>query len=209
MIGAGELGQCVYARAQLSCWYPPMEEAWRQDADLGGGGSLVDMGGHCIDLLEMFLGRVKRISCFVNRSVHDYASEDSAVVMLQFEKGALGTVDTFFCIPDDSSKNALEIYGSKGSIIARGTLGQAESGEMIAYVQEGGGYDPQQQRTSGAGRVIDPAPVNTCRAEIEEFSEAILEGREPLNNAPLGVRSQAILAACYESAETGRVVALD
>lgn len=80
MIQEGKLGQPVYGRAQLSCWYPPIEGAWRQDPKTGGGGSLVDMGSHCIDLLEMFFGKIKSVSCFINNNVHSYKSEDSAVV---------------------------------------------------------------------------------------------------------------------------------
>ena len=56
IIQSGKLGRPVYGRAQLSCWYPPLEGAWRQDPSQGGGGSLADMGVHCIDLLEMFFG---------------------------------------------------------------------------------------------------------------------------------------------------------
>ncbi|MGC8972146.1 MAG: Gfo/Idh/MocA family protein, partial [bacterium] len=41
MIKNGELGEIVFARAQLSCWYPPISGAWRQDPTLGGGGSLI------------------------------------------------------------------------------------------------------------------------------------------------------------------------
>jgi len=48
--------------------------------------------------------------------------------------------------------------------------------------------------------------VNTYRAEIEEFSRAILEKREPANNVSLGLRSQKILGACYESAAKGEVI---
>ena len=117
LIQAGKLGKPVYARAQLSCWYPPMLKAWRQFPALGGGGSLIDMGSHCIDLLEMLFGMVKKVSCFTNCGVHAYASEDSAVVLLQFTNGATATVDTFFCIPDNSSKNALELYGLKRQYI--------------------------------------------------------------------------------------------
>ena len=63
MIDEGTLGRMVLGRAQLSCWYPPIPGAWRQDPATGGGGSLIDMGGHCIDLLETFLGRARRVSC--------------------------------------------------------------------------------------------------------------------------------------------------
>jgi len=207
LIRQGRLGRPVYARAQLSCWYPPLEGAWRQDPTTGGGGSLIDMGGHCIDLLEMFFGNVVKVSCFTNSTVHDYESEDSAVATLFFENGALGTVDTFFCIPDAGSRNVLELYGSKGSILAQGTIGQAPAGQMVASLEDDSlAYDAQQARTGGQDIVIAPEPVNTYQAEIEEFSRAILEDRASLIGGDLGLRSQKILTACYESARTGKTV---
>jgi len=209
IIQGDRLGKCVYGRAQLSCWYPPMEGAWRQSPETGGGGSLMDMGSHCIDLLEMFFGKLKSVSCFINNSVHSYDSEDSAIVSLFFENGAMATVDTYFCIPDNSSKNVLELYGSKGSILAKGTIGQGDDGEMIAYLEEEDtGYDAQQARNAGEGLVINPTPVNTYLAEIEEFSNAILEKREPRNNVEISLQSQKVLAACYESAKTAKVIEL-
>ena len=210
LIREGALGQPVFGRAQLSCWYPPMPGAWRQDPALSGGGSLMDMGGHCIDLLEMFFGPISSVSCFTNRTVHSYASEDSAVVNLRFANGALGVVDAFFCMPDAASQNRLELYGSLGSILAQGTIGQGAQGEMTAFLQQGaGGYDAQQARDANGGTRINPPPVNPYRAEIEEFSQAIIENRAPSNSAELGLQSQRVLAACYESAKTATVVHLD
>ncbi len=209
LIKKGKLGRPVYARAQLSCWYPPIEGAWRQDPATGGGGALIDMGGHCIDLLEMFFGKVARVSCFVNNTVHDYKSEDSATAMLFFENGAMGTVDTFFCIPDNSSKNVLELYGSKGSILAQGTIGQGPAGRMTAFLeQDEKDYDARQARTEAQAIAIDPPPVNTYQAEIEEFSQAVIDDREPAISGELGLRSQKVLTACYESARLGKVVTL-
>jgi len=207
LIKEGKLGKPTYARAQLSCWYPSIEGAWRQDPSTGGGGSLIDMGGHCIDLLEMFFGPVVKVSCFIKNTVHDYKSEDSAVAMLFFENGALGTVDTFFCIPDNSSKNVLELYGSKGSILAKETIGQAPAGQMAAFLeQDSEEYDAQQARTEAQGMIIAPEPVNTYQAETEEFSQAIIDEREPVISGELGLRSQKLLTACYESARSGKVI---
>jgi len=207
MIEEGKLGKPVYGRAQLSCWYPPIEGAWRQQPARGGGGSLIDMGGHCIDLLEMFFGPVVQVSCFINNSVHAYAPEDSAVAMLSFENGALGTVDTFFCIPDEASENVVELYGSRGSIIARGTIGQGAEGHMVARLKQAEeAYDAQQGRQTGGFISIDPAPINTYRAEIEEFSQALLDGRPSVLAGKSGLRSQMVLTACYNSGRTGRAV---
>jgi predicted dehydrogenase len=207
LIRKGRLGKPVYARTQLSCWYPPIRGAWRQDPELGGGGSLIDMGGHCLDLLELFFGPAKSVSCMVNHSVHDYASEDSAVVLARFKNGALATVDTFFCIPDNSSQNRLEFYGSKGCILAQGTLGQGTAGDMVAFLEtDGKDYDAHQERATCAGRRITPSPVNMYRAEIEAFSQALLDGLDTEAFALAGLRSQIIVEACYRSARTGREV---
>jgi predicted dehydrogenase len=209
LIREGRLGKPVFARAQLSCWYPPLPGAWRQDPAQGGGGSLIDMGGHCIDLLEMFFGPLAAVTCRRASLVQAYASEDSAVALLRFASGALGVVDAFFCIPDQASLNRLELYGSLGSILAKGTIGQGEHGEMWATLnQSPSGYDARQTRLSGGAMAINPEPVNTYRAEIEEFGGAIAEGRDPLHSATLGLQSQRVIAACYESARTGYEVTL-
>jgi len=205
MVQDGKIGKPVFGRAQLSCWYPPMDGAWRQDPGTGGGGSLMDMGSHCLDLLEMFFGEIDTVSCFISNNVHSYKSEDSAIVSLKFMNGALATVDTFFCIPDNSSKNVLELYGSRGSILAKGTIGQGDSGEMMAYLEnDAAGYDAQQVREESDAISINPAPINTYLSEIIEFSDALLENRAPGNDATIGLQSQKILAACYRSAESGQ-----
>lgn len=208
MVRHGRLGKLVYGRAQLSCWYPPIPGAWRQDPAQGGGGSLMDMGGHTIDLLEMFFGPAVQVACFTGNLVHGYASEDSAAALLRFANGALATVDAFFSIPDASSKNRLELYGTRGSILAEGTIGQGERGKMTAFLEEAeAAYEAQQrERTLEGGLAIAPQPVNMYRAEIEAFSAAVLEGRPVPVDGEVGLRSQKVLAACYESARTGKIV---
>ena len=54
---------------------------------------------------------------------------------------------------------------------------------MIAYLEaDDAGYDAAQSREGGSGITISPPPVNTYRAEIEEFNSAIRENRPPVNN---------------------------
>jgi predicted dehydrogenase len=104
----------------------------------------------------------------------------------------------------------LELYGSKGSILATGTIGQGAAGEMVAFLEvEGKAYDAQQARAEAQGMVIAPVPVNTYQAEIEEFSRAVIEDREPVVGAEAGLRNQKILSACYASAKSGKVVEVD
>ncbi len=166
----------------------------------------MDMGGHCLDLLELFFGPIDRVACLLGHTVHEYAPEDSALVSAVFRNGALGTVDAFFSIPDESSENVLELYGSGGSILARNTIGQGSAGAMRALLGCGeGGYAERQDRQA-AGEPIAPEPVNPYRAEIEEFGRAVLEHRAPAVTGEDGLRSQCLLAACYEAARSGAPV---
>jgi predicted dehydrogenase len=124
LIDAGRLGKIVSMRAQLSCWYPKIEGAWRQDPAQGGGGALIDMASHLYDLLEYFAGPVRRVAALTGSLVQDYRSEDSSTTLLEFASGAHATVDCFFCVPDEASRTRLEIYGSQGAVLAEGTIGQ-------------------------------------------------------------------------------------
>ncbi len=210
MVQQGLLGRIVMARAQLSCWYPEIEGAWRQKKEFGGGGSLIDMGTHCIDLLEFIMDdKVAEVSCFTGNLIQKYEVEDTAVVMIRFKNGAQGVVDNCFSIPDNSSKNMLEIYGTKGSILCKGTIGQGDEGEAISYIEEGKQYDADQQREPVAsGKIIKTEPVNTYKAEVEHFSDCIINDTEPSISGEDGIWSQKVGLACYKSARTEKVIKL-
>jgi predicted dehydrogenase len=211
MIADGELGTPVLGKAELTCWYPPIPGAFRQDPEKGGGGALADMGNHCIDLLEFLFGqRVKRVSGFMARLVQDYPVEDTAAVMLEFESGAVGMVNALFNVPDAAARNMLVVYGSKGSALTFGTIGQDSSGKIHAVVErEDKGYDAGQVRTEAAGEeVIVPEPVNMYQALVDGFSKAVAEDLEPPVTAEEGLWSQRVLEACYRAARTGQTVEL-
>lgn len=206
LVRSGDLGQVSFVRAQLTTWYPPMVGAWRQDPALGGGGALVDMGCHCIDLLESILqSSVVELSAFAGSPVHRYAVDDTAVVLLEFENGTVGTVDVSFGVPDECSRNRLEIYGSNASLLAEGTIGQGVGGTMIIHRRTDSDYDAQQKRESGQeGTPVTVQPVNTYRAEIEAMSKAVADDTRPEVSGEDGLWSQRIMEACYRSARDGR-----
>jgi len=211
MIDAGDLGTPVLGRAELTCWYPPIEGAFRQIQELGGGGALIDMGNHCIDLLEFFFGKVTRVACFTGNLVQDYETEDTAAVVLHFAGGAVGMVDTLFNVPDAAARNMLEVYGSKGSMVTQGTIGQDSGGSISAIIEgEVKGYDAQQAREAGAAeQIIEPEVVNMYETAIQGFCQAVENDTEPPVSAADGLWSHKVIDACYESARTGQVVAVE
>jgi predicted dehydrogenase len=70
------------------------------------------------------------------------------------------------------------------------------------------GNDAQEDRDASQGIALHPPPVNPYWAEIEEFSQAILEGRESRLGGSEGLRSRKILEGCYELANTSGIVVI-
>jgi len=210
MVEAGKLGKLVMGRAELTCWYPRIKGAWRQDPKLGGGGAFIDMASHCMDVLEMFFGKIERVTAFTNTLVQKYPVEDTAIALLRFKSGALGMVDALFNIPDEAGTCMLEVYGTLGSVIATGTIGQLSTGDMTArLITSKRGYAAQQDRT-GEVKVekIKPKPRNIYQAEIEEFSRAILENTKLPVTGEDGLWNLKLCLAVYKSAKTGRAVSV-
>jgi len=209
LIQAGKLGRLVYLRAQLSCWYPPIPGAWRQDPRTGGGGALMDMATHLFDLLEWFAGPVKRIVALTGNLVHCYKSEDAATTLLEFRSGAHATVDCFFCIPDEASRTRLEIYGSQGALLSEGTVGQSRGGRLegVFGLGDAAYHAAQNKDVTRRFAPISFAAVNPYTAECEYFADCILRGQPPaLNDARNALRILRLTDRAYAAARQGKVL---
>lgn len=210
LIERGDLGEPVSGRAQLTCWFPPIPGAWRQVKSLGGGGALSDMGCHCIDLLEWFLGETQEVTAFTGTLTHDYEVEDASTVLLRCSSGAQGMVDNFFNVPDQASRNVLEIYGTQGAVLCRRTIGQDGGGEMEVFSQEaGGGYDASQVRAMDEYKKVELDPVSLYAQEVDAMSQWIVEGKKPLISYDVGIRNIKVVEAAYQAAEEKRVISID
>jgi len=207
LIEEGRLGKVVFLRAQLSCWYPRIEGAWRQDPAKGGGGALIDMATHLYDLLEYFAGPVRRIAARTGNLVQDYASEDASTTLLEFASGAHGVVDCFFCIPDEASRTRLEVYGSQGAVLSEGTIGQGSRGKLEGIFGLGAaGYDAAQAKDIRPRfQRIRFRAVNPYTAECEYFADCILNQRPPEINGPQhALHIMEMVEKAYASARSGQ-----
>lgn len=211
LIDRGALGKIVYMRAQLSCWYPKIAGAWRQDPR-NGGGALIDMASHLYDLIQYFAGPVRKITALTGNLVQDYRSEDASTSLLELASGAHATVDCFFCIPDEASRTRLEIYGSAGAVLAEGTIGQSSGGKVEALLGAGSrSYDASQSKDVARkfGRIAFPK-INPYTAECSYFAECVLRGKPPaINDAESSLRLMEMIEKAYESAKNGRVCSVD
>ncbi len=203
MIMKGAIGRPVSMRAQLSCWYPEIPGAWRQDPSMGGGGSLIDMATHCFSLLGYLTGdRISGVFSMTTNQVHRYRSEDSATTLLRFESGCHATVDSFFCLRDEASLNRLEIYGDAGAILAEGTIGQESGGNLrMVSLATDSGYDPGQQRSeSAAYQPVGYDPVNPYAAEFSYFHSCLKEGKAfDINGVTEAIHIAKVTELAYQS----------
>ena len=201
IISEGVIGDIVSMRAQFTCWYPKIENCWRQDKSLSGGGALMDMGIHCIDLLQYISG-LEAVECtgYAYNQTFGYNADDSAAVIMKMNNGALAYVDSNFNIPDAAAKCPLEFYGTKGSITAVGTLAQEEGGTVeILAADDSAEYDAQQNRSLVQSRSIKVEFGNMYTKEIEAFSEAVINDTEPPVNGRNTILVQKVIDAIYNN----------
>ena len=145
---------------------------------------MVDMATHLIDLLAMFAGPVRRVAALTGNLVQGYNPADATTTLLEFRSGAHGTVDCFFCIPDEASRTRLEVYGSQGALLSEGTVGQSTGGKLEGLFAQGDkGYDAAQNKDAVRKfeRITFPR-INPYTAECEYFAQCILDGRPPTIN---------------------------
>jgi predicted dehydrogenase len=63
---------------------------WRFDPAIAGAGLFLDLGSHCIDLLDFFLGPITRVCGYAVNTGHTYMAEDVTVACFEFESAAVG-----------------------------------------------------------------------------------------------------------------------
>ncbi|MBQ9757574.1 MAG: Gfo/Idh/MocA family oxidoreductase [Clostridia bacterium] len=203
LVAEGKLGDIVSMRAQLTCWYPDIPNNWRQNKDLSGGGALMDMGIHCIDLLQYITGlKAVEVTGFAGTQTFSYNADDSSAIVMKMENGALAMVDANFNIPDAAAKCKLEIYGTKGSIMAEGTISQIEGGDVSVLISDDSlGYDAAQNRDELVPVKLDVELGNMYIKEVESFGNAVLNGTEPEITGEDGINVQKIVECAYKASD--------
>jgi predicted dehydrogenase len=131
LIKSGQLGEIFHFRAvYLQEWIidPTFPLVWRLDKKRAGSGSLGDLGAHVIDLARFLVGEPRRVSGMMKTFVKERPLpdgsgmvkvdvDDAVTSLLEFENGALGTIEASRFCSGRKNHQVLEINGSKGSIV--------------------------------------------------------------------------------------------
>lgn len=196
LVKEGVLGDIVSCRTQFVCDFPDIPNDWRQKKATGGGGTLVDMGVHCVDLLRYVLDDdVVQVYGDICTKTYHYEVDDSADCLLRMKKGATCFVEAHFNIPEEVTTGILELYGTKGSIVARGTIGQEGTGEVTLTTLEG-------------AKPVTYTFRNVYAEQIAAFSRAVIGEGEVSTSVEHACETAAVIDALYRSAKEERVIKL-
>ncbi len=199
----GKFGRLILGEAVVK-WYRSEdyyeESSWRGCWATEGGGVLINQAIHTIDLLLWIMGTPKVLSAQTDTFSHKIEVEDLAVAIIRFENGALGVVQGSTAIYP-GLPTRLEIHGTKGTAIMEGEVLKRWSilGEEEEIAQEG-----KEGLMSWARPELVPAANHASM--IKDFSQAILEDREPYVNGAEGRKSLELIRGIYASARIQRPV---
>ncbi len=176
----------ICSRAQIT---PDDPKYWRLIPEQGGGGALMDVGSHRLDLACWFLGDPVQVTGFADRlDREDMLVPDVECLLARMDSGA--HVHCTASWATAGRADDLIIRGSEGTIEARP-------------------YDrsPLLLHRGGETQSFDlPAAANWHLPLIDDFARAIVEGRAPEFTARDGLQASRMMEGCYRSSETGRAV---
>ncbi len=203
MVEAGAIGRPLTFRAREGHSGPHAAHFW--NAELAGGGALLDMASHGAEAARFVFGKdvqVRDVFAWGATLVHGERTtgEDNAMMIIRFEDGRAATMDVSW-----SSKGGLEgrfeVYGDGGRIIQDIT-----STPMRAFIERPAGYigEKADAETGWVFPVPDETHVHGHDAMMQHVVEAFRSGTTPRETFRDGFIVNAILDAAYRSMRSGR-----
>jgi predicted dehydrogenase len=130
MIEQGILGKIRAVHINLKQALKPtivanLDNNWRINPEIAGGGYFFDLASHQLDLLDFFFGPITHVNGFSSNQGNAYEAEDIVVGSFAYDSGVLGSGNWCFSSSEDSEIDQVVIYGNKG-LIRFETFGKGE-----------------------------------------------------------------------------------
>jgi len=219
-IEAGKIGTPILGTVVMLGWRDEAyyrSDPWRGTWAREGGGVLVNQAVHQLDLLQWLMGPIDEVFAYWDNLNHPYIEvEDTAVALLRFQNGALGTI-----VASNSQKPGLygkvHVHGENGSSVGVQTDGGAMFIAGVSEVLEPPLNDiwtiPGEEPYLETWKAEDAATfgaVNAAkhyhRLQDQDFLQAILEDRDPMITGVEGRKTVELFTAIYRSRRDGSPV---
>jgi len=196
LVASGGIGDLVAVRMQHAVSLPERLRGWRLSDPAAGGGVILDITVHDADTLRFITGQeVREVSAMAaSLGLGIGGVEDSAVVTMRLDGGALAIAHESFVVPHAGTQ--LEVHGSTGSILAPGALTQSSAGDVLLL-------------RSGRTEVLSVEDRRDVYVVgLLAFEAAVDSGLAPAASGLDGIRSLEVALAALDSAREGCVVRL-
>ena len=173
---------CVSAVTATPLAMQPGEEGyWRVIPADGGGGALMDIGSHRINVFLHLFGEVAEVKALCETVAAEYQAEDTALLLLKFHDGVTGTLQCHFGCHDPDE---FAVMGTRGRLLAR----PLNSDKLIV-------------ETDGQQRIERHPPAeNLCGPLVADFVAAIVDDHEPTVTGEEGRATNVVMERAYATA---------
>ena len=203
LVEGGAIGRVAHLRAAYGHGGRPGYEAeWRGNAELAGGGELLDQGVHLVDLCRWFLGPIARVQALMRTVAWPIAPlEDNGFALLEATSGAVAVLHTSWTQWRNLFR--FEVFGDRGAVTVEGLGGSYGPESLTIHTRRlpEGGRPDEQVVTYGDEDV-------SWSAEWRAFRRAVESGEAEMGTPADGVGAARVIDAMYASARAGGPVSV-
>ncbi len=206
-VRSGALGEILWTRSRETHSGP--HSSWFWDVEQAGGGAIIDLGCHCIEIIRSFIGKDIRpveVSCWADTLVHPIKAEDNGIAMIRFENGAVGQFEVSWSFRGGMDLRD-EVAGTEGTIWLNHFL--RTGFEMFS--SGAGGYvaEKAEQESGWLFPVGDEVHELGYTDMFTDMFDAMDEGRDPVETFYDGYVVNAVIDACYRSSKSKKWEAIE
>ena len=207
-VASGQIGDVTWVRSRET--HPGPHSAWFWDATKAGGGAIVDLGCHCIEIIRSYVGKGNRpveVMCHADTLVHPIDAEDNAIGLIRFESGAIGQFEVSWTFRGGMDLRD-EVAGTEGTIWINTFL---RTGFEMYSSGAGDGYVAEKAESS-EGWLFPVGDEVSELGYVDMFTDmfnAMEEGREPRETFYDGYVVNGVMDAAFRSAKSGQWESVD
>jgi predicted dehydrogenase len=211
----GTIGDIIDFRCILfhkSYLDPNKKKGWRTTEE-SGGGALLDLGVHMIDMIHFILGITSKVKCTTNIYFKERTSVDeTALINLTLERGSSGSIEVSRIHAEPEEKTTLKIYGTKGSLelsswnpyalnifsFEKNSLETIKPDKHSDIMR----FYPEERSSMGFH-------TDCHMASLANFASIIYEDRKEDNLTPKfkdSLLAERVVKACYESSKENKEI---
>ncbi|MFC1921738.1 Gfo/Idh/MocA family protein [Chloroflexota bacterium] len=197
----GALGKILWARSRETHAGPHSDWFW--DVERSGGGAIMDMGCHCIEITRDFIGKDIRpleVTCWADTQVHPIEADDHAIGLVRYENGAIGQFEVSWTFRGGMDLRD-EIAGTEGTIWLNHWM--RTGFEMFTDVGQGGYVAEKAEGETGWLFPVGDEIVSLGYVDMfRDMFQAMDSGTAPMETFYDGYIVNAIIDASYKAAKT-------